>query len=226
MALPLYLALTAAEMAGNSLPPQSAYMACHFSPGGKGLSNLPEELTPGSMLILDDSTPMDGHAPEWILKQLSAQVERHNCESILLDFQRPDIPGQIELAKYLSDALPCPVGVSELYAGGLSCPVFLPPVPPDKPPAEHLKPWQGREIWLEAALEGITLTLTEGGCSTTLLSNFPEDGQQDRNLHCHYTVEAPAIFRLWRTLDDLDALLKEAEALGVIKAVGLWQELG
>ena len=226
MALPLYLALTAAEMAGNSIPPQSAYMACHFSPCGKGLSNLPPSLPPGAMLILDDSTPMAGHDPELILKQLSIQVERLHCESILLDFQRPDVNAQRELAKLTAGALPCPVGVSELYAGGLPCPVFLPPVPPDKPPVEHLKPWQGREIWLEAALEGITLTLTEGGCSTTLLSNFPEDGQQDRKLHCHYTVEAPATFHIWRNRDDLDALLAEAKNAGVTRAIGLWQELG
>ena len=148
MALPLYLAQTAAEMAGNPLSGSCAYMACHFSPGGRGLSNLPEMLPTGAMLILDDSSPMDGHDPALILDQLAELIARHRCESLLLDFQRTNIREQQELAKLLADTLPCPVGVSELYAHGLSCPVFLPPVPPDRPLSDYLQPWQGRETWL------------------------------------------------------------------------------
>ena len=153
MALPLYLALTAAEMAGNPHPDNLTYMACHFSSGGKGLSNLPNVLPPGAILILDDSTPMDGHDPDLIGKQLKDLVQKFRCESLLLDFQRPKNNEQQALAKMLSSTLPCPVGVSEPYAKGLSCPVFLPPVPPDMSPSRHLAPWQGREIWLEAALD-------------------------------------------------------------------------
>ena len=227
MPLPLYLALTAAEMAGNDpLPPLSAWMSCHFSPCSRGLSNLPEALPPGAMLVLDDSFPPGGHDRDLILKQLSAQIERHGCDSLLLDFQRPGYRELGELAALLSRALPCPVGVSELYADGLCCPVFLPPVPPDIAARDYLAPWQSREIWLEAALEALTLTLTESGCAAAPLWDLPELGQVDDRLHCHYTVEAPAAFHLWRTRQDLDELLKEAEALGVSRAVGLWQELG
>ena len=225
MALPLYLAQTAAEMAGNPLPGRLAYLACHFSPGGTGLSNLPEALPAGAMLILDDSTPMDGHDLDRVLKQLSAQVERWQCEAVLLDFQRSGVDAQAELARLLTTSLPCPVGVSELYAKGLSCPAFLPPVPPDKPLAEYLAPWKGREIWLEAALEGIILTLTEQGCTAAPLLDFPGDGLLDERLHCHYTVESPAFFRLWRTREDLNGLLENARKQGVTRAVGLWQEL-
>lgn len=224
MALPLYLAQTPIEMAGNPLPGGLAYMACHFSPGGMGLSNLPKKLPSGAILILDDSTPMDGHDPEQILKELSVE----NWASILLDFQRPGIPGQREFAQQIAMALPCPVGVSELYARELSCPVFLPPVPPDKPLAEYLVPWQSREIWLEAALDGITLTLTEDGCSAAALLDFPGDGLAEERLHCHYSVKTgdhSIVFHLWRTRDDLTNLLAEAEALGVTKAIGLWKEL-
>lgn len=229
MVLPLYLAQTSLEMAGNSLQEHPAYMACHFSSGSPGLSNLPVSLPAGAMLILDDSTPMADHDPELIGKQLADAILRHNCESLLLDFQRPDIPGQQELAKLLTDSLPCPVGVSDRYAQELSCPVFLPPVPPDTPLRDYLAPWQGREIWLEAALEGITLTLTEKGCTVEPLWDFPVDGLSDDRLHCHYTVETDAdtaIFHLWRTRQDLESLLSEAESLGVTKAIGLWQELG
>ena len=229
MVLPLYLAQTSLEMAGNSLQEHPAYMACHFSSGSPGLSNLPVSLPAGAMLILDDSTPLDDHDLELIVHQLSDTIRQLGCESLLLDFQRPDIPGQRELAKLLTDSLPCPVGVSEIYAEQLSCPVFLPPVPPDQPLRDCLAPWQGREIWLEAALDGITLTLTEAGCSIEALYDFPEDGLRDDQLSCHYTVETTAdtaIFRLWRTRQNLDALLAAAETQGVTKAIGLWQELG
>ena len=229
MVLPLYLAQTSLEMAGNSLPAHPAYMACHFSSSGPGLSNLPVSIPAGTMLVLDDSAPMADHDPELIMHQLSDTILQHNCESLLLDFQRKDIPGQQELAKLLTDSLSCPVGVSEIYAERLSCPVFLPPVPPDKPLRDYLAPWQGREIWLEAALEGITLTLTEAGCSVEALYDFPEHGLTDEALPCHYTVgttEKSAIFHLWRTRQDLESLLSEAESLGVTKAIGLWQELG
>ena len=228
MVLALYLAQTATEMAGNPAPERLAYLACHFSPGGSGLSNLPPPLPPGAMLILDDSTPMDGHEPDLIAKQLSGLIQENRCEALLLDFQRRDVPGQRELAKHLCASLPCPVGVSEIYAESLSCPVFLPPVPPDIPVCEYLKCWEGREIWLEAALDGITLTLRESGCSAEPMWDFPEDGQIDERLHCHYTVNTAAdaaIFRLWRTKSDLNGLLAEAESSSVTKAVGLWQEL-
>ena len=229
MALPLYLAQTAAEMAGNPHSGHLAWMACHFSSGGKGLSNLPEILPAGAMLILDDSTPLDGHDPALIAAQLSEVIAGQRCESLLLDFQRPQIPGQQELAELLTASLPCPVGVSEAYAQELTCPVFLSPVPPDQRLSDHLTPWQGREIWLEAALEGITLTLTEAGCSVEALYDFPEDGLAEEQFHCHYTVGTAAesaIFRLWRTRADLENLLKEAETRNITKAIGLWQELG
>jgi len=121
------------------------------------------------------------------------------------------------------------VSVSECYAEGLSCPVFLPPVPLDMPLKTYLAPWAGREIWLEAALDGVVLTLTEAGCTAAPFFDFPEDGHSDARLHCHYTVEPgpdSAVFRLWRTRSDLDALLADAQVQGVTRAIGLWQELG
>ena len=228
MVLPLYLAQTPLEMAGNPLPEHAAWMACHFSSGAAGLSNLPETLPAGSLLILDDSIPMANHDPQLIARQLADTIRQQGCEALLLDFQRRDVPGQQAVAGLLAASLSCPVGVSEVSARELSCPVFLPPVPPDMLPADHLAPWQGREIWLEAALDGITLTLTDSGCSAAPLFDFPEEGLSDEPLRCHYAIETSenaAIFRLWRTRADLSRLLSAAEALGVRKAIGLWQEL-
>ena len=230
MALPLYLALSRLEMDGiHTLPPHPAYMACHFSPGSDGISNCPVSLPENTLLILDDSLPMDDHDPRRVLRELEAQLAFHHCQGLLLDFQRPGIPEQQELAQLLCTALPCPVVVSEPYAAALSCPVLLPPVPPDWLLREYLKPWHSREIWLEAALDGLTLTLTETGCTITPLPDFPAEGQADVHLHCRYTMEpseTSAVFHLWRTQQDLEELWKEAENLGVTAAVGLWQELG
>ena len=47
-------------------------------------------------------------------------------------------------------------------------------------------------------------------------------------LHCHYTIETnekAARFTLWRTKEDLEALLEEAEKSGIVGYVGLYQEL-
>ena len=76
MAMEPYLAMTAGEIRGASvLPRRTGWLSCHFSPSGVGLSNLPVALPPGSLLILDDSTPMDGHDPEQIAGQLGIPRE-------------------------------------------------------------------------------------------------------------------------------------------------------
>ena len=66
-----YLAMTPAEFNSVSQPPPDfAYMACHFSPYGTGLGNLPTVLPPESLLILNDRTPIHGHDPQRIFDQL------------------------------------------------------------------------------------------------------------------------------------------------------------
>lgn len=230
MALPLYLAMTAAEMKGNEpLPAKFAYMACHFSSYGIGLSNIPPSLPEGSLLILNDRTPIHGHDPCLIADQLEDMRKAWNIAGLLLDFQRPGCEASVQLAEYLIDALPCLVGVSEIYGTELDCPIFLPPAPLDIPLEVYLRPWQGREIWLEAALDGAEILLTEASSSITPLpccTPVPPV-HSDTVLHCHYSIEAETSrvrFNLCRTREDLDALLEEAETWGVTKAVGLWQE--
>lgn len=231
MAIRRYFAMTAAEIReSDHLPPGIAWMACHFSPYGTGLSNLPQRLPPDSLLILNDRTPIHGHDPVRIAQQLEERIAALNCRELLLDFQRPGEPETAALVNHLVDALPCPVIVSDQYGDGLDCPVFLPPVPPDIPLSGYLAPWRGREIWLEMALDGETISLTEEGASTTPLlpGELWEEGFQEELLHCHYRIDVPeteAKFTLWRTREDLEALLTEAEALGVTAAVGLYQEL-
>lgn len=230
MAIMAYLAMTAAEIAKtDSLPQAVAWMACHLSPYGTGLTNLPRTLPPGSVLILNDRTPIHGHDPEEIARILTRRVEALECRGVLLDLERAGVAESQALAAHLVQALPCPVAVSASYAQALSCPVFLPPVPPDVPLEAHIRPWQGREIWLELSLGAQTLTLTEQGAARSELSNLPSSGQAEPTLHCHYKIDLgqeKAVFSLWRTPEDLKALLEEWESSGVTHAVGLYQELG
>ena len=192
MAIAPFLAMTAAEMYGfSTLPPKIAWMACHFSPYGLGLSNLPKNLPAGSLLMVDDITPPHGHDPLLIAEQLSTCVESMQCCGVLLDFQRAGCDETNVIVKQLTEALPCPVAVSACYAKQFDCPVFLPPVPPSVPPEEYLLPWKGREIWLEAGLEGELLILTEQGCKVISLpySNTETDSFFDQALYCHYTID-------------------------------------
>lgn len=231
MAIRQYLAMTAAEFREiGDFPYPAGWMSCLFSPYGTGLSNLPKSLPAGSLLILSDYTPMQGHDPELITRQLSHCIDTHGCSGLLLDFQRQGSDQLDVLSKTLVEALPCPVVVPEGYARDLDCPVFLPPVAPSVSLTEHLAPWQGREVWLELALDGEIITLTEAGAEVTPLPRFgtPEGGFSETSLHCHYHIETAqdkAVFTLWRTREDLAALLEEAEGFGVTTAVGLYQEL-
>ncbi len=230
MALPLYLAMTAGEIQENSdLPPKLGYMACHFSPYGTGLSNLPNRLPAGSLLILNDRTPIRGHDPELIRAQLEHVLSHNGCRGLLLDFQQPEREETAALATRLAHSLPCPVGLSHHYEDAGDGPVFLPPPPPDIPLAEYLQPRKGREIWLEAALDTLVLSVTDQGCTSSPLPRpVLRDGFPDRKLHCHYQITEHTDrvdFTLFRTREDLTSLLAEAENLGVAMAVGLWQEL-
>ena len=231
MAIMPILAMTAAEMRNNSvLPEKIAWMACHFSPYGLGLSNLPTALPVGSWLIVDDMTPPHGHDPAYIGDQLIECVERWQCSGVLLDFQRPGCTETRAIAEHLAEALPFPIVVSEAYAQDLDCPVFLSPVPLSVPLEAYLKPWQGREIWLELGLNGEILTLTEEGCTVTPLPHpdLSAEGFEDTTLHCHYHIavnEKSARFTLWRTKKDINNLVDEAIRLGIAATIGLCQEL-
>ena len=231
MAIDCYLAMTASEIvSAPSLPRKLGYMACHFSPYSTGLSNLPRQLPPGSMLLLTDRTPIHGHDPELIGDQLSDCVKANRCHSVLLDFQLGEREEAAQLVHYLTGALPCPVAVSQPYAYESHCPVLLPPVPLDTPPADYFAPWKGREIWLEAALDSLSIAVTStGAVSSPMAAGNELLPHHDDRLHCHYRIEVSperAVFTLRRSLEDLGGLLEEAESLGVSLAVGLYQELG
>ena len=232
MAIPLYLAMTTAEFAGcSSFPAKIGWMACHFSPYGTGLSNLPDALPKDSLLIVNDRTPICGHDPELIAKQLTEQIRQYSPAALLLDFQRRNVSETQVLTEHLLTHIACPTAVSECYAAGSDCPVFLPPVPVNKPLSEYIAPWAGREIWLDLAVDAEIITLTAEGA--VIAPVVPEESpplcHREERLHCHYSIETGedfARFTLWRTKEDVDNLQLAAEALGVHTFVGLRQELG
>lgn len=204
-------------------------MACHFSPYGTGLSNIPRELPAGSMLILSDRVPVRGHDPVLIRQQLEDAVRALECGCVLLDFQRPEIPETQNLCRFLAGQLPCPVGVSDGYAGALDVPVFVSPTPPNAALEDHLVPWKGREIWLELAPEPLEITVTEAGSHVLPLPAPPdtEDGFRDEVLCCRYraeVLEGAVRFTLWRDGPCLDVLCEQAAALGVTRAAQLYQQ--
>ncbi len=227
-----YLARTTGELFSNTpTEEKTAYMACHFSLYATGLSNVPDALPTGSMLILNDQIPISGHDPQRIADQLQKTIEALCCDSLLLDFQRPGNEETAELCRLLAAQIPCPLGISHHYAGDLDCSVFLPPPDLDMPLSEYLKSWKGRKIWLEAALETSEFTVTADGCRVSPLPYEPPQGETfiEESLHCRYRCEIDSDeirFFLYRTADQLESLLTEAEALGIEKAIGLYQQLG
>lgn len=228
MAIAHYLAMTAEEMAAGPLPQHAAWMACHFSPYSTGLCGMPSVLPEGSLLILNDRTPIHGHDPQRIAGELCELVQRFSCTGVLADFQNPKNKESEMLVRQLTDALPCPAAFSRDYAPDGAA-IFLPPVPTDVPIVEYLTPWKDRAIWLETALEGQTIRLTRNGAAFSPNRDHSfSSPHADTVLHCHYSVSTEAdaaVFRTRRTAEDLEALLKEAEALSVVCAIGLFQEL-
>lgn len=232
MSMRLYLAMTAGEYhSATALPEAVAWMACHFSCYGSGLCNLPKNLPEGSMIIVNDRTPIHRHDPSLIAEQLTQLQEALRPACILLDLQRRNTAEAVTIVQQVTDALPCPVGVSECYGQDLECPVFLPPPPLHLCLEEYLEPWKNREIWLEAATDASVITLTAQGAHIEEAELCPLESPNftDPQLYCRYQItleENAARFTLQRDKEQLAEMLAHAEGLGVTQAIGLYQQLG
>ena len=223
----VFLAQTGGETK-KQLPEKLAYMALHFSPYSTGLSNLPLDLPKNSILLLDDSMPPENHDPQLVSEQLVQLVNQFSPAGVLLDFQRPVTEKLTAMADCIVKALPCPVGVTELYAKDLGCPVFLSPLPANKALKDYIEPWKKQGVYLEIAPECLEITVTEKGSKASQI--YPVQGLplEDCRLHCHYQVEVSpdkAVFTICRNKEDLVALVQEAESLGILGCVGLYEEL-
>jgi len=227
MSIPVFLAMTAWEMAKENPPLSSCgWMACHYLPGG-GLTDFPQALPPGSVILVDDSVLPHKQSTSQILSELTCCIHRFSPRAIVLDFQKNDLPENRELAKE-TQSLPCPVIVSEKYGKDINCPILLPPIPPHCPPKDYLNPYAGREIWLEISLESQALTLTKDGCREESCRKHDTPLPfYDAQLFTHYGIacdDDAAVFILRREWSDLQKLLEEAKQYGVNAALGLYQE--
>lgn len=231
MFLPIYLATTAHEFTEfKEFPSTLCYLSCHFSASAGGLSNFPSKLPPGSILCVDDSTPIGNHQPNIVTRQLKELIDRFHPCGILLDFQRPDNPWAPDMIESILACTDIPVSVSHIYAKDFDCPVFLPPLPFRMTVAEYLQPWNGREIWLELGNDKEMAIITESSFGAERIDRVPDNKMQfrDSSLLCHYSTHIKqdhiAIY-FHRTQQDLRQLQQQAQQLGVTKFLGLWQQL-
>ena len=206
MVLPLYLAMTGAEMCTI---PHPAYLMADWS----------DRPPAGFLPVITDRQPLTEQAVD----ELCRMAE--NWDFALLDFEKPVTPE----ARRLLERLPCPAAAPPGYSD--IGPVFLPPAPLHIPLEAYLSPWHGRDIWLEAALQKQTITVTEAG--TTFSAPSPagnvSGGFHDEILHCRFTQKFfpdRAVFTLFDTPETLTEKLEHAAVLGISRAVGLYQELG
>lgn len=222
----VFLAVTAGELE-SVRPKRIAYMSCHFSAGGLGLSNMPQSLPKGSILLLDDSMPVQGHNPQIVIQQLNELVTSLSLWAVLLDFQRPPTKQLQEMASVILQNCSCAVAVTPAYAKE-GCGIFLPPPPANKSLKEYLMPWEKYKVFLELGSEDLEITVTQEGSRFSYASPATPLPLADDRLHCHYGVTVlpgKAIFTLSRTREDLADLAREAEEFGVLGVVGLYQEL-
>ena len=206
MVLPLYLAMTGAEMCTI---PHPAYLMADWS----------DRPPAGFLPVITDRQPLTEQAVD----ELCRMAE--DWDVALLDFENPATPE----ARRLLERLPCPAAAPPGYSD--TGPVFLPPAPLHVPLEACLSPWQGREVWLEAALQKQVITVTEAGArfSAPSPAGNLSGGFHDEILHCRFTQEFfpdRAVFTLFDTPETLKEKLDHAAAFGVTRAVGLYQELG
>lgn len=227
MEIPVYLAMTASEFRScRQLPPHAAWLSCLFSPYGRGISNIPKQLPPDSLLIISDKTPICGHDPELIYQILLNIMPQLSVRGLLLDFEGAVTPESMNIVRKLI-TLPYPVAVSATHAGSLDCPVFVPYPLPSESLSTHLAPWKGRDIWLEISTAVQKITITPSGAEHQIATSHSELPHEDRELHCHYRIDVgnnELQFTLQRTVEDLHDLLDSGHSMGVSVAVGLHQE--
>lgn len=225
MDLQCYIAMTAEEIRlAKELPTHIAWMACHFSPYGTGITNLPTNIPKDAMIILNDRTPPAGHDRYRISDQLNAI----DCSCYLLDFQLPDVRESETLISHLYKNLQKPVAVSECYHYCTSGPVLI-NIPLHKRLTDVIKQYQDREVWLEAVTDQHAISVCRDGSTEIPFKENPENPYFHAHaLHCKYQIqlsENNAIFQFKRDLSHVQSLLENAQKNNIKKAVGLYQQL-
>ena len=231
MVLPLYLAMTGREiLAAQPSASRCAYMACHFSPYGLGLSNLPKALPEGAVILLSDRIPPGGHDAEVVVAQLEELVRQFQPKAIVLDLETAGNGFCRELAVKCSGISGAEITVAAAYAKDLPCSVFVGAGALWTPAEKLLKPWQGRKLWVEAVLQRGLVTVTDQGAGYEELPWEPpeEELPVDEDLQVAYrirqTKDAVEVM-LWRGKEQLPKWMEKLEQLGAEGFLGLYQQL-
>lgn len=230
MSIPLYLAMTAADFFRCAeIPPHIAWMSLHFSPSGLGLSNLPAVLPPGSMVILDDQIPWNGHSSEQVCRELRGLLNTRKIHSLLLDFERPPRPETLSLAQRilsLCKEIGCSVGLPRSYRTTGEGALFLPPLPCDFPPDKLSS--EADEVWLEVAPTGLTADILPNQVLLEESAPIPLSGVPvftDPTLHCCYSsipTSQGVRIRLFDTKETIQRKAPIWEKRGVTRLIGIY----
>ncbi len=230
MDIKCYLAMTAAEyISATDIPDNLAWMACHFSLYGTGITNKPLSLPRGSMLILNDRIPPHRHNRKSIAEQMNQVIEENQCAFVLLDFQQKFNSETQEIAAYLTSNLSVPTGVSETYAADLDCAVFLNALPLRTPISKAVSMWKGRKLWLEIATDSEDVYISQDKSIIKHCDKvITDEHYKSTELHCKYTIEAEADtanITIQRDFNNLSELMLDASQSGVELFIGLYQQL-
>lgn len=221
MEIPVYLAMTPAEFQSTHKIPQN--VAYWHS------LDFPAQPQPDSLLIFTDEEAFSPSKAGIIAEDLGETAKRLQCRGILLDFHHENRNENAALVTEL-ESRRYPFAVSPCYAANRHCAVFLPPLPLTATLADYIEPWKDRQLWLELALDGLQIAVNAQGSQECYLPHAfsLNNAHIDQKLHCHYSIETTkdkVEFALWRTKQDIEAMLSEAKDLPIRLAVGLWQEI-
>ncbi len=235
MSIPLFLAITPAEFAHlPELPNPLAWMSVRLSLTSPGLSNVPSQLPPGSLIIFDDKTPWSGHSVELVCKEMTTLLLNTKAYGLLLDFERAPTPETILLVKALSQCckeIGIPLAAPEGYGGDESVAVFTSPFPCWKKPTETSN--DHRALWLDASPTAHALRITQDHAVGIALPYPPETPPEedqihwDESLHCAYWTDFDGdglVITMYRTPEKTTELLAELPSSPFRLAVGVWRE--
>jgi hypothetical protein len=205
-------------------------MACHFSPYGLGLSNLPRQLPEGAVILVSDRIPPGGHDAGVVVSQLEELAQQFHPKAIVLDLERTGDDFCAELAAKCDSISGTETVVAAAYAEGLQCSVFLGAAQLWTPAEQWLRPWSGRRIWAECVLQRALVRITEDGAVYRELPWEPPrqevlaDGQQAVVYGVREQADAVEVM-LWRGKEQLALWMEKLEKLGVEHFLGLYQQL-
>lgn len=202
-------------------------MACHFSLSGTGISNLPEELPGGSILVLSDEIPEAGHDPAQVAGELEAALRGFHCSGILLDFERECTVRGGQIARQIA-AMAQSLGIlcampEQWIPPGIECAVFA-----SLPPLLNQPPLWDRPVVLELAPRRMTLILDKDGATPTPWTDPPGDPPSllDPLKGLRYCCQPRGDALVVHIEDTGKSLLKALQWPEVLCGVGLWGEIG